>query len=120
MLSVQWIAASRELNCRRSILIDRLFLIPGFNYEENLAKRYSELRAQGIFDMANIEEMIAGNEESFMPYLEENRRIWPDSSKWYHDQNSYDLEIEIVLEYLRLRMTQLDERFQFPSHSPHP
>ena len=104
---------SRELNCRRSILIDRLFRIPEFKYEEKLADRYHELRSMDVFSLSGIEQMMEENEKTLLPYLEENQTLWPDSSKWYHDQNDYYREVSLMREYFLLRFSQLDKRFGF-------
>ena len=101
----------RELDCNRSVLLKRLMLIPGSVYPEKLKQRWFALRNSNIISVENINHHIRNNDKIIRNEIEKNVGIWPFDSKWYYDNNNYDEEIELMLNFTALRINQLDEYF---------
>ena len=36
---------------------------------------------------------------------------WPINDKWYYDDNDYKKEVDLMLEFVELRINQLDDYF---------
>ncbi len=103
----------RELDCRRSVLFRRLMEIPELRYNENLRRRWGELRKSGVISNENIEKLVQENDRLIRKAVEANFKIWPVDSKWYFDDNNYPEERNVILDFSKLRISQLDERFQY-------
>jgi hypothetical protein len=101
----------RELDCSRSVLLRRLMEIPMSDYPERLKKRWFELRESDIISVENIQKHIDRNNRLISESVKRNFEIWPVNSHWYYDDNSYEDEIQIIVEFVKLRIKQLDERF---------
>lgn len=43
--------------------------------------------------------------------IKQNTSIWPTESKWYYDNNNYAQEVQIIKDFISLRLKQLDNRF---------
>ena len=102
----------RPTRWERAILLKRLMTIPNSDYPQRLKQRWSDLRKKGTISIAALKEMIQKNQDEIDPYLSKNKRLWPLDSKWYYDHNNYSEEIEIMHEFIDLRIPQLDEYFE--------
>ena len=101
----------RELNCNRSVLLARLSLISETGYLDKLKKRWYELRELNIISCENIEYHIDRNDKIIRNAINDNFDIWPIDSKWYYDKNNYEQEINLISDFVKLRINQLDEYF---------
>ncbi len=101
----------RELNCNRAILLERLSKIPELDYQFKLKKRWFELRKQNIISVYNYEKHIIDNDKLIGKDIGKNFDRWPIESKWYYDDNNYNEELELMLEFVKIRICQLDEYF---------
>ena len=95
----------------RSELIKRLMEIPGSGYPEMLRERWWQLKKADILTLHNIEQHIEQNDRIIREQIPGNAEIWPLDSKWYDDDNSYDEELQLILDFVTLRVNQLDEYF---------
>jgi hypothetical protein len=95
----------------RSELIRRLMEIPGSGYPGMLRERYWQLKKADILTFDNIEQHIEQNDRIIRDQIPGNAEIWPLDSKWYEDDNSYDEELQVFLDFVALRVNQLDEYF---------
>lgn len=43
--------------------------------------------------------------------IKQNTSIWPTKSNWYYDNNNYAQEVQIIKDFISLRLKQLDNRF---------
>ena len=102
----------RAVDCQRAILMDRLMTISETNYAINLKKRWKELRENGVFTTENIFAMIDSNHNIIKHNLSRNFEIWPNDSKWYFDDNTYEQEITLMKDFIKMRLTQLDTEFK--------
>ncbi len=102
----------RELDCNRSVLIERLMNIENYGYPEKLKRRWFELRKLKIISMQNVKRLIRNNDRTIRNVMDKNFEIWPADSKWYYDANSYRQEIDLMLHYFKIRIKQLDYYFK--------
>ena len=96
---------------KRAEIIRRLMKIPGSWYPEMLRERYWQLRKADILSYSNIWRHINRNDQIIRDQIPNNADIWPLDSKWYHDDNSYEEEKQLILDFVTLRIEQLDEYF---------
>lgn len=99
------------LDCSKSILFTRLMEWP--DYQEKLATRYNELRSDGIFSVEKIQQLIEENDDIISLEVAKNFERWPINDEWYFDHNTYQQEKDLIVEFVALRLAQLDERFDF-------
>lgn len=102
-----------EIDCNRNIMLKRLSEIPEIGYEKRLCKRYKELRDSKIISAEHIDEKIAEYNSIIQEDVERNFAIWPVNSSNYFDDNTYEQELEIIREFVEIRLPQLDERFGY-------
>ena len=101
----------RTLNCNRSILLKRLSSIPELGYLVKLKKRWFELRKKNILSLKNFEHHIQKIHRSIATELLENSQRWPYDAKWYYDNDDYQKELNLMREFVKIRVKQLDEYF---------
>ena len=100
-------------NFDRCLLLNRLQNSPYFNYDECLRQRYKELRDAGLFSKKHIQKMIEANDKIIRKDVERNFKIWPIDGIGYYDSKSYEEELEIMLQYLDIRIPQLDKELGY-------
>jgi hypothetical protein len=105
----------RELNCNRAILLERLSNIPDIGYLPKLKKRWLELRELNIISSKNFEKHIIKNDKIISKEIGRNFEKWPINSKWYYDSSDYNQELDLMREFVIIRINQLDEYFNSPS-----
>ncbi|MCH7535015.1 MAG: hypothetical protein IH948_04615, partial [Bacteroidetes bacterium] len=88
-----------------------LFNIPGTNYVPQLIKRWRELRASGIISNKNFKALVAANDKVIHEAQKKKFIKWPFDGKWYFDNNNYQQEIDLMLQFVELRIPHLDEYF---------
>ncbi len=103
-------------NFDRCLLLNRLQNSPYFNYDECLRQRYKELRDAGLFSKKHIQKMIEANDKIIRKDVERNFKIWPIDGIGYYDSKSYEEELEIMLQYLDIRIPQLDKELGYSAH----
>jgi hypothetical protein len=106
----QYNMMDRPLDCDRAILLKRLK--ERASYRDKLKNRYWQLREKGIFSLEHFEDLVSQNEKLIRPHLARNFEKWPVSSEWYQDDNSHEEEIQLMSDFVKLRINQLDQRFR--------
>jgi len=101
----------RELDCNRSVLLKRLMQIPQTEYSEKLKNRWKNLRESDIISENNIYRHIEENDKFIQKGINENFDIWPIDAHWYFDDNNYQKEVNLIIEFVSLRISQLDNYF---------
>jgi len=104
---------TNELDCNRSVLFKRLMEIKEINYYNALKNRWAHLRNNNIFSIENIKRHIDDNNSIIEKHIKDNFDIWPYDSEWYFDDNDYYKEIQIILDFVYLRLEQLDKYFEY-------
>ena len=97
------------VNCNKAILFKRLSKIP--EYESRLKKRWLALRAQQIISYENFAEHIRENDKRINREIKRNFDKWPLNEKWYHDDQGYEQELELMQSFVKIRISQLDTYF---------
>ncbi len=101
----------RELDCNKAILLERLSKIPEIEYLRKLKNRWFELRELNIISIKNFEAHIIQNDKIINKEVGKNFSKWPLDSKWYFDNNGYRQELDLMREFVKLRISYLDEYF---------
>lgn len=99
----------KPIDCTRAILLKRL--LQSKNYTDQLKQRYAALRSSGCFSIENFEKHIEENHKLIQKELNNNFKKWPVNAKWYYDENNYEQEIDILRQFIRMRIEQLDQYF---------
>ena len=100
----------REVGWRKVVLLRRLMELPQSDYAEALKTRYLSLRSN-VFSEKRLMELIQANDVEVRPQIKANTEKWPLDAKWYSDANDYDAELDILKQYIPLRLEQLDTFF---------
>lgn len=103
----------REVPIERSILFSRLMNIPESNYLSKLKARWHELRDQKIFSNTNFLAKIKYNKKIVKPYIAKNLDLWPNNGYGFYDDNNFQEEVNLMKEMYRIRLAQLDKRFDY-------
>lgn len=101
---------SNELDCNRAILLKRLMNVSE-TYPRSLKKRWFELRASNVISLENFKKHIAENDAIIKKDILENFNKWPIDAKWYYDANNYKQEVDLMVNFVDLRLQQLDTYF---------
>lgn len=99
-------------NFQKSILFTRLMEIDKTGYRQALKKRWFELRNLEIFSRKKFNSMIEENEKLFINELPNNFAKWPINSHYYYDSSTYVQEIQIMKDFVDLRLPYLDNYFK--------
>ena len=102
-------------NFERCLLLNRLENNPYLDYNHLLRQRYKALRDNGLFSKKKIERMIRDNDKIIKDYVERNFERWPVDGIGYYDAYRYEEEIEVIRQYLDIRIPQLDEEMGYKS-----
>ena len=100
-------------NFKRCLLLTRLETNPYLNYNSRLKQRYKELRDSGLFSKRKIETMIDENDKIIRNELARNFEHWPIDGSGYFDAYTYEEELEVIRQYLDIRIPQLDEELGY-------
>lgn len=100
-----------ELDCNRAILLERLSKISDVGYLDKLKNRWFEVRNQNIISIENFEKHIVDNDKALNKEVNKNFERWPLNSKWYFDDNGYKQELDLMRDFVKIRINQLDEYF---------
>lgn len=95
----------------RAVIIKRLMEIPGSTYPAMLRDRWWQLRESDILSYENIQQHLEENDRIIRNQIPGNAEIWPLDNDWYYDDNSYEEEIQLILDFVSLRIPQLDRYF---------
>ena len=55
--------------------------------------------------------MISQNIWLILPYIKENEKLWPYNSPDYFDDNDFFEEIDLLRNFIKTRLSDLDELF---------
>lgn len=102
----------RELDCSRSVLCKRLLEIQELGYPKKMATRWFYLRNQNLISIEKFESYIRENTKLISLEINRNGERWPINDKWYYDSNDYNQELDLMREFVRIRIPQLDKYFQ--------
>lgn len=94
----------------RSILFSRL-LQQGW-YTEALKDRWQYHKESSLFTWEALSSRISDKAALIQPFAEDNFEKWPLDAPWYYDDNDFEEEIEIMLQFLSQRIPLLEKYFE--------
>lgn len=100
------------ISINRNVLLRRLMETNAEEYRDKLKKRWAELTGKNKLTVESTFNIIRLNDRSIAEWIPKNREIWPDSSKFYFDDNAYDQEISIMKNYVEMRVKSLEVYLQ--------
>ena len=101
----------RFTNDDRNILFNRLLGEPW--YQIMLSERWKQLRETDVISYNTIARMIDENDRFIQAGLDENLALWSYSSEFYYDDNNYEQEKALILEFIELSLKSMDQRFDY-------
>ena len=97
----------RVVNPERSIFFERLMQRTW--YKDLLKSRWQELNENELFSLDHLKERVGVYKDLIEAHTDANFDKWPVDGQWYYDNNGFDVEVGIFIEYLELRHPNLDE-----------
>lgn len=97
----------------RNVLLDRMYNQNVNNYQERLHNRWKDLRNSGKISVNDFESRIAQLVKELEPFVDKNFERWPVSDSHYWDEYTWEQEIEVLKEFINLRIPQLDKKFNY-------
>lgn len=94
----------------RSILFSRLMQESW--YKEALKDRWQYHKDSGLFTGEKLKDRISDQAVLIRPFAEQNFEKWPLDSFGYFDDNDFDQEIEIMLQFINQRIPLLEKYFE--------
>ena len=101
----------RFTNDDRNILFNRL--LGESWYQIMLSERWKQLRETDVISYNTFAKMIDENDRFIQAGLDENLALWSYSSEFYYDDNNYEQEIDLMLDFIRLSLDTMDKRFGY-------
>jgi spore coat protein CotH len=98
---------------KRNPLMRRLYELNPNRFNERMMERYHILRRQGIFSEDGLFRRIELLRAELQPHIIRNIERWPHDAHWYHDDMDFNAEVELIKQYIELRLPMLDERFEY-------
>ena len=97
------------VDCNRAVLLRRLWQWP--EYRSHVARRWQQLRTEGLFTEATLNRMIADNAAQIEAAVKANELLWPVDNDIYYDANHFDAELDIMREFIGRNIERLDILF---------
>ena len=97
------------VDCNRAVLLRRLWQWP--EYRIQVARRWKQLRTEGLFTEATLNRMIADNAAQIEAAVKANELLWPVDNDIYYDANHFDAELDIMREFIGRNIERLDTLF---------
>lgn len=97
------------VDCNRAVLLRRLWQWP--EYRSQVARRWQQLRTEGLFTEATLNRMIADNAAQIEAAVMANELLWPVDNDIYYDANHFDAELDIMREFIGRNIERLDTLF---------
>ena len=97
------------VDCNRAVLLRRLWQWP--EYRSQVARRWHQLRTEGLFTEATLNRMIADNAAQIEAAVKANELLWPVDNDIYYDANHFDAELDIMREFIGRNIERLDTLF---------
>lgn len=95
----------------RNILFNRL--LGESWYQKMMSERWKQLRDSGVISYKTIKKMMCENDKFIKKGLSENQSLWSDESEFYYDDNDYEQEKAIILQFVKLSLNKMDKRFGY-------
>ena len=97
---------TRPANHLKNIMLKRLWA--NEEYRRALAGRYKQLHLSGIFSVENLKRMVEQNDALIKSAVEENANLWGYTGEFYFDDNDYEQEKNLILQFVPLSLGRMD------------
>ena len=105
--------SERNIDMKNNILIKRLLENKNLGYSKQVEKRWKELRKKKQINLKKFYTFIDEETEKIEPFVKRNFKKWPLTGWPYRDGNTFEQEVEIIKQYLELRIGELDKKYGF-------
>lgn len=99
----------KPLRMERSVLFARLLKYDW--YKNKLKKRWNYLNQTNLLSKAGLKKRIRKQISYVKQHIEANFKVWPVKSRWYYDENNYDQEVEVMLQFIERRHKRISTYF---------
>ncbi len=99
----------RPLTMERSILFRRLLAFDW--YKTNLKERWEELNHANILSADGLKQRIQIKSAQISESVAKNFELWSVDDQWYYDDNNFIDEINIMINFIDLRHSRLENYF---------
>ncbi len=100
----------RPLEIERSIMFRRLLEYDW--YRMLLRQRWEMLNQSELLSENGLSQRVIEKSKRIKAAAERNFEVWPIDDKHYYDANNFDTEVELILQFIRLRHERLREYFE--------
>ena len=101
----------RPIGDKRNILLNRLLETDW--YHAMLVERWKQLRDDDVISYTTIEKMMQENDRFIQKGLPENLSLCSFDSDFYYDDNNYEQEKALILEFVKMSLDTMDKRFDY-------
>jgi len=101
-----------DLPFERSILLKRLLNNPYLEYKQKLRNRWWELRNKNILSVEHVKSKIEENKSQIANEIESNFKLWPVNGQFYLDHNTFEEELNIIIDFVQMNTQVLDQHFK--------
>ena len=95
----------------RSVLFKKL--LRNEEFLSTVKQRWNKHRKNNVLSFENIKEHINRNKSIIVHELEKHFKFWPVNANWYYDDNNFQQEIDIILDFAEMNISELDKRFGY-------
>lgn len=97
----------------RNTLFKRLRCSQSLNFENEVKKRWKELRSTKKIDLNSFYSFIDLEAKKIKPFVDRNFEKWPLGAWPYKDENDFEAELAIVKQYLKLSIVHFDKKYNY-------
>lgn len=99
----------RPVNLSRSIMFKKLIECDW--YKIKLKEKWEYYNQINLLSKEGLRNRILEKSDSIRYAVIKNVEIWPNDSRFFYDQNNFNQEVEIILEYINRRHEKLSNQF---------
>ena len=100
---------ARPLNIERSILFKRLLKFDW--YKTALKQKWRNLNKENILSLDGLKQRVLMKSEIIRVSAMKNFKTWSIDNPRYYDSNNFDEEVDIMLDFMKLRHDRLTKYF---------
>jgi len=100
----------RPLDIERSILFKRLLRYDW--YKDQLKRRWDTLNNNDLFSVKGLSKRVIKKSKYIRSSAIKNFEPWPVDGKAYFDENGFEQEVDIILQFIELRHKRLSSYFE--------
>lgn len=71
-----------------------------------------ELRNKNILSVEHVKSKIEENKSQIANEIESNFKLWPVNGQFYLDHNTFEEELNIIIDFVQMNTQVLDQHFK--------